>query len=86
MTDQDIQESQTAVTDPASTQEHGHEMPETGSEVHLPPTSLWPITLAFAISIMASSLVLNLFVLVPGLILFILALRGWSKELLDGHH
>jgi hypothetical protein len=54
--------------------------------VHLPPTSLWPITLAFAITIAASGLVTNLLVTIPALVLFVLALRGWALELLHAEH
>ena len=57
-----------------------------GGEIHLPPTSLWPITLAFAITLAASGLVFNWLVSVPGLLLFVIALRGWIKELLDAQH
>jgi Cytochrome c oxidase subunit IV len=68
--------------------EHGHApTPDAaGGAVHLPPTSLWPITLAFGITIMASSLVLNLFMVIPGILLFVLALHGWAEELLHGGH
>jgi len=54
--------------------------------VHLPPTSLWPITLAFGITIAASGLVTNIAVSIAGLLLFVLALRGWAQELLDAQH
>jgi hypothetical protein len=57
-----------------------------GGEIHLPPTSLWPITLAFAITLSASGLVLNWLVSVPGLVLFVIALRGWIQELLHAKH
>jgi Cytochrome c oxidase subunit IV len=66
--------------------DHGSTPPDAGGGVHLPPTSLWPITLAFGITIMASSLVLNLFMLIPGILLFVLALHGWAEELLHGSH
>ena len=54
--------------------------------VHLPPTSLWPISLAFAITIAASGFVTNWLVSIPGLVLFVLALRGWAQELLHAEH
>ncbi len=66
--------------------DHGPAPAGAGEGVHLPPTSLWPITLAFGITIMASSLVLNLFMLIPGILLFVLALHGWAEELLHGSH
>lgn len=64
----------------------GHGAGAHGGAVHLPPTSLWPISLAFSITIGASALVLNWMVAVPALILFVLALRGWTQELLDAQH
>lgn len=65
--------------------------PETGGaggrqDVHLPPTSLWPITLAFAITIAASGLVLNWLVSIPGFLIFVWAVRGWAQELLHAEH
>lgn len=53
-----------------------------GGGIHLPPTSLWPITLAFAITLGASGLVTNWFMAVPAVFLFVMALRGWAKELI----
>jgi hypothetical protein len=71
-------------------QEHAIE-PEAGGAgahdgIHLPPTSLWPITAAFSIVIAASGLVTNWMVSVPGFVLFVIALRGWAQELLDAQH
>ncbi|HZT97818.1 MAG TPA: cytochrome c oxidase subunit 4 [Chloroflexota bacterium] len=86
MSDHEAVGTTTAVPDEVAGHAREPEAAAAGSGIHLPPTSLWPITLAFAISVMASSLVLNLWPLIPGLVLFVLALRGWSKELLDGHH
>jgi Cytochrome c oxidase subunit IV len=57
-----------------------------GEGIHLPPTSLWPITAAFAIVIAASGLVTNWMVSLPGFVLFVIALRGWAQELLDAQH
>lgn len=57
-----------------------------GHDIHLPPQSLWPIALAFAITIAAFGLVTNWLVSVPGLLIFVLALRGWTQELLHGGH
>ncbi|GEM_PF-3876635 len=54
--------------------------------IHLPPTSVWPITLAFAVTLAASGLVFNWIVSLPGLVLFIWALHGWAQELLDASH
>ena len=90
-------DSDTAVLAPAPAEqqetrpaEHEAE-PEAGGAgahggIHLPPTSLWPITLAFAITIAASGLVLNWMVSVPGFFLFVWALKGWAQELLDAQH
>lgn len=57
-----------------------------GGPVHLPPTSLWPITMAFSISLAASGLVLSWVVSLPGLALFVWALKGWVQELMDAQH
>jgi len=57
-----------------------------GHDIHLPPESLWPIALAFAITICAFGLVTNYLVSIPGLLLFVVALRGWTQELLRAWH
>lgn len=54
--------------------------------IHLPPQSIWPITLAFAIVIAASGLVTNFLFALPGFFIFVWALRGWIQELLDASH
>jgi Cytochrome c oxidase subunit IV len=76
----------TATIEEGSGEHHAPVPAAAGGGVHLPPTSLWPITLAFAVTISASSLVLNMFMLIPGLVLFVLALRGWAQELLHDAH
>jgi hypothetical protein len=65
-------------------QQHGGDtMHGSGHDIHLPPESLWPITLAFAITVAAIGLVTNLLVTIPGVVMFAVALRGWAQELLD---
>lgn len=54
--------------------------------IHLPPTSIWPITLAFGITIAASGLVTNWIFGLPGFFFFVWALYGWAQELLHGEH
>jgi len=54
--------------------------------IHLPPESLWPITMAFAITIAAFGLITNLWMSIPGIFLFAVALRGWAHELLNAQH
>lgn len=56
--------------------------PEEEHEIHLPPSSVWPITLALGATTVVSALVLNWYFVVPGLFLFVVSLRGWIKELL----
>lgn len=78
--------SASAVIEEGSEQHQAPVPAAAGGGIHLPPTSLWPITLAFAITISASSLVLNWLMLIPGILLFVLALRGWAEELLHDAH
>lgn len=60
---------------------HGH-----GEGVHLPPLSIWPITMAAAITILGMTLVLNLYFVVLGLFLFVVGVVGWVNELLHVDH
>lgn len=57
-----------------------------GSEIHLPPASLWPITLAFGITVAMSGLVFNLWVSLAGGLIFVWAIRGWIQELMHSEH
>lgn len=76
-----IDETAGHVAEPQAHAGAGH-----GGPVHLPPTSLWPITMAFSISLAASGLVLSWVISLPGLALFVWALKGWVQELMDAQH
>jgi hypothetical protein len=64
----------------------GHDEHPAGGHIHLPPDSIWPITMAFGVTMAASSLVLNWLMVLPGLFFFVWALRGWAGELLHDSH
>jgi hypothetical protein len=49
---------------------------------HVGPVSIWPFTMAAAIALGASTLVLNWFVFVAAAIVFVFSLHYWMSELL----
>lgn len=53
--------------------------------VHLPPLSIWPITLALGITITGAGVVTTSAVLVCGLIISIIAIIYWIQELRHEH-
>ncbi len=50
--------------------------------VVLPPPTYWPIGLAFAITLLAWSVVTSLLITAVGLVIFAVALAGWIGDLL----
>jgi hypothetical protein len=59
---------------------------DAGDAIHLPPESIWPIALAFAITIIMFGLVTNFLVSIPGFLLFVVSIRAWVAELMHAHH
>jgi hypothetical protein len=53
--------------------------------VHLPELSIWPITLAFGITIAGAGIVTTAAVLVAGIIISIIAIIYWIQELRHEH-
>jgi hypothetical protein len=49
-------------------------------DIHLPPSSFWPIVLAFGFSCIVGGAALNLAVAVIGIIITLVATIGWVIE------
>lgn len=47
------------------------------SEIHLPPPSLRPITMAFGITLLAAGIVTSIWLFLVGLLIFVFGLAGW---------
>jgi cytochrome c oxidase subunit 1 len=65
--------------------------PGNGKGVHLPAPSYWPIVLAFSIPIVGYGLIYSLWLCIPGIVMVVAAMYGWSMEPADdldddGHH
>src|SRR5947209_7881215 len=52
--------------------------------VVLPAPTVWPMVLALGITLLGAGLLTHVALSVVGLVLFLLALRGWVEELLPG--
>jgi hypothetical protein len=53
--------------------------------VHLPPLSVWPITLAMGITLTGAGVITTAPVLVAGIVVSILAIIYWIQELRHEH-
>jgi len=51
--------------------EHEHD------EIHMPPPSIRPITMALGTAIFAAGIVISLWVVLVGLVIFLIGLGGW---------
>lgn len=50
------------------------------SEIHLPPSSYWPIVLAFGLTLIAIGIIFGLVISVLGVIVLLVAIAGWTQE------
>ena len=57
--------------------------PGNGEGVHLPAPSYWPILLAFSMPIIGYGLLYSLWLTIPGGLLLVLSMYGWSLEPAD---
>jgi cytochrome c oxidase subunit 1 len=65
-----------------SDHEASHQDKEAGGEhLHLPSPSIWPITLAFGVSMMGLGVLTNFVFIIFGAIVSIAALVRWAGEL-----
>ena len=69
---------------PVTGPEEGHEAAE--EHVHLPPQSVWPITLAAGISLAGMGMVTTLPITALGAVLGVIAIINWIQELRHEHH
>jgi hypothetical protein len=60
-----------------------HEVAE--QHVHLPPLSVWPITLAMGITLAGAGIVTTMPVSIAGIIVAIIAIIYWIQELRHEH-
>jgi hypothetical protein len=51
--------------------------------VHLPRPTVWPLALAWGISLILAGVVIHLGFTVFGIVVVVLAIRGWIREILD---
>ena len=49
-------------------------------DIHLPPSSYWPIILAFGFSLLVAGLALNIALTITGVVLLLVAIVGWLIE------
>ncbi|NNF56548.1 MAG: cytochrome c oxidase subunit I [Acidimicrobiales bacterium] len=57
--------------------------PGNGEGVHLPAPSYWPLVLALSFPLIGYGLIFSLWLCIPGVVLLITALYGWSLEPAD---
>ena len=57
--------------------------PGNGEGVHLPAPSYWPLVLAFSMPVIGYGLIFSLWLCIPGVVLLVTALYGWSLEPAD---
>jgi cytochrome c oxidase subunit 1 len=50
------------------------------TEIHLPPSSYWPIVLAFGLTLIAIGIIFGLLISGLGLIVLLVAIAGWTQE------
>jgi hypothetical protein len=53
--------------------------------VHLPPLSIWPVTLALGITITGAGVITTLPITIAGIIISIIAIIYWVQELRHEH-
>lgn len=53
-------------------------------DIHMPPSSYWPIVLAFGFSSIVAGLALNIAITVVGLVITLVAAIGWVIEPVHG--
>ncbi len=47
---------------------------------HMPDPSIWPLVLAFGMTVMVTGIVFNLFVVLAGIAIFVFAIGGWLYQ------
>jgi hypothetical protein len=52
----------------------------TPEDIHLPPSSYWPIVLAFGFSAIVAGLALNIAISIMGIVITLVAAIGWVIE------
>jgi hypothetical protein len=53
-------------------------------EAHaLPAPTIWPVVMALGITLLAAGIATNYFVSAGGAVLFVMAVRGWVRDLMD---
>jgi len=52
----------------------------TPEDIHLPPSSYWPIVLAFGFSAIVTGLALNIAISIIGVVIILVAAIGWVIE------
>jgi len=62
-----------------------HDADISEAERHLPPLSIWPVTLAAGITLSGMGLVTNTAVLIVGLVIMAVAIVSWIQELRHEH-
>jgi hypothetical protein len=60
---------------------HQADHDEVMDEIHMPSPSVWPMTLAFGISMVGLGILTDLVFLVFGAVVSIIALAGWAGEM-----
>lgn len=52
----------------------------TPEDIHLPPSSYWPLVLAFGFSSIVAGLALNIAISIMGIVITLVAIIGWVIE------
>jgi len=65
-------------------QEKNPPHPDTGQDVHLPAPTIWPITVAFGITMFCFGVLTNIVFILFGLLVLIAGAYGWAGDLRNG--
>lgn len=84
-------EDESVASSPPATAAHVHDEHEGAAHVHLPPQSIWPVTVAFGVGVSGAGSVMgwqgadNL-ILVIGVLIIAYGLVNWVQELRHERH
>jgi hypothetical protein len=57
-----------------------------GEHIHLPPPTIWPVTVASGVALAGFGLVTTEVVSIIGLLVMVWGINGWVQELRHEHH
>jgi hypothetical protein len=66
--------------------DHDEEPSDPGENIHLPPPTIWPVTVAAGVALAGFGLVTTEVVSIVGLLVMVWGINGWIQELRHEHH